>query len=219
MNISWHGLSCFSINTKHPNNGEVTLVIDPYDNVTGLRFPRTVNADVAAVSHDESDANNVAALQGNPFIIKTSGEYEVKGIFVYGIVANCAPEKEGAKPMANQIFRIMVEDVNIAHLGALNRELTDNELKQLQNIDIIMIPVGGGRVMSPKVAVKVIGQIDPRVVLPMSHAVANLKEKYADVKEFCKEIGVCQREETTKYKVTRSTLPEEETEIIVLTRS
>ncbi len=193
-------------------------MIDPYQNTTGLRFPRTLNADLALVSHDEPDANNVAALQGDPFIVRSPGEYEVKGIFVYGVEAPLASDKDG-KEKKNHIFRVMVDDITIAHLGALNRELTDQELQELRDIDILMIPVGGGRVMPPKTAVKVISQIDPRVVLPMSHAIPNLKEKFANIGAFCKEIGVCRREDVTKYKITRSSLPEDETVITVLSRS
>ncbi|MFH1315256.1 MAG: MBL fold metallo-hydrolase [Candidatus Uhrbacteria bacterium] len=218
MQISWHGLSCFSITTKGPQ-GDVTAIVDPYDNATGLRFPRSLTADLAMSSHNEMDANNIDALQGNPFVIKSPGEYEVKGIFVYSLPAALKPAKEGAKASPNNIYRIIVEGVVIAHLGALNRELTDTELTDLKDVDILMIPVGGGRVMEPKTAVKVISQIDPRVVMPMTHAIPNLKEKFADVAGFCKEIGVCQREDINKYKVTRSSLPEDETVIMVLSRS
>tara|TARA_Y100000031_G_scaffold141919_1_gene170957 strand:- start:738 stop:1394 length:657 start_codon:yes stop_codon:yes gene_type:complete len=218
MQISWHGLSCFTITTKGPQ-GDVTTVIDPYDNSTGLRFPRTLEADLALSSHNEKDANNLDAVQGKPFVIKSPGEYEVKGVFVYGLPAPLKPEKEGGKALPNNIYRIVVDGVTIAHLGALNRELNDEELAELKNVDILMIPVGGGRVMEPKTAVKVISQIDPRVVMPMTHGIPNLKEKFAKVDGFCKEIGVCRREDVAKYKVTRSSLPEEETVIMVLSRA
>ncbi len=194
-------------------------MVDPYQNLTGLRFPRTMEADIVTTSHKADDADNVKSVGGKPFVVSTPGEYEVKDVFVYGVSAPLASAKEGGKAEPNTIFRIVVDDIIIAHLGALNRELTDEELSGLQNVDLLMIPVGGGRVMSPKTAVKMINQIDPRIVLPMSHAVPNLKEKFADIKDFCKEIGVCQREETNKLKITRSTLPEEETEVIVLSRA
>ena len=217
MQISWHGLSCFSITSKG-SNGDATAVIDPYQNSTGLRFPRTLEADLVVSSHDAEHSNNIKAVNGNPFAINSPGEYEVKGIFVNVFPAACEAEKE-KKEKQNHICRFLVEDMTIAHLGALNRELTDQEISELKDVDILMIPVGGGMVMSPKTAVKVISQIDPRVVMPMTHAIPNLKEKFAKVDDFCKEIGVCQREDVSKYKVSRSSLPEEETIIIVLTRS
>jgi len=216
MNISWHGLSCFEISTKGLN-GEATLVIDPYQNSTGLRFPRTLEAQVVAVTHDAEHANNIEAVLGNPFVVHNPGEYEVKGIFLYGISAPRAQDLKG-EPKANTIYRLEIEGVSLAHLGALDRELTDEELEHLKNIDILMLPVGGGRVMSPKVAAVVMTQVEPRMVIPMTHAIENLKEKLASVDDFCKEMGLCQKEETTKLKITRKDLPEEETKIVVLTR-
>jgi len=206
MNISWHGLSCFEIEAK-TTSGNVTMIIDPYENTTGLRFPRTLEGQVVAVTHNEEDANNTASVSGDPFIINMPGEYEVKGVFVYGIAAD-----------DQTIYRIEAEGINIAHLGALKRELTDAELQQLGDIDILMVPVGGGRVMSPSVAAEVIGSIEPRVVIPMSHGIPNVKEKLATVDEFCKAFGVCRRESSNKYKVTRKDLPEDDMLIMTLER-
>lgn len=216
MNISWHGLSCFEISTKGLH-GEATLVIDPYQNSTGLRFPRTLEAQVVAVTHEAEHANNVESILGNPFVINHPGEYEVKGIFLYGIRAPRTQEAKG-EPKENVLYRLEIEGMSLAHLGSLDRELSDEELEQLQNIDVLMLPVGGGRVMTPKVAASVMAQVEPRLVIPMTHAITNVKEKLASVDDFCKEMGLCQREETTKLKITRKDLPEEETKIVILTR-
>jgi len=183
------------------------MVIDPYENTTGLRFPRTLEGQIVAVTHNEDDAKNIAAVTGEPFVIKIPGEYEVKGLFVYGIAAG-----------DQVIYRIEAEGMSIAHLGALKRELTDAELQELKDIDILMIPVGGGRVMSPSVAAEVIGQIEPRVVIPMTHGIPNVKEKLATVDDFCKAFGVCRREKSNKYKVTRKDLPEDDMLIMTLER-
>ncbi len=213
MNISWHGLSCFEITSKTPD-GEVVLVIDPYDNATGLRFPRTLTANIVAVSHDAEDANNTSAVQGDPFVVDMPGEYEVQGMFVYALPASL---QKGGRD--HRIFRVEQEGMRLAHLGALDRILTDEELQQLNNIDILMIPVGGGRVLTAKQAVEVIGQIEPRVVIPMTHAVHGVKESFGSVDGFCKELGVCRREEATKYKVSRKDLPEEDMLIMALQRA
>lgn len=216
MNISWQGLSSFQIVAKVPT-GEVNVVVDPYDNSTGLRFPRTLDADMVLVSSDSESANNVEAVQGTPFVIQEPGEYEVKDMFVFAISAPTkGNEKTGGTP--NLLFRMEAEGMQVAHLGSLDRELTDTELQQLQNIDILMVPVGGGRVMTAKVAATVIGQIEPRVIIPMTYDIPNVKESLASVDEFCKAMGACRQEEVTKYKVTRTDLPEEDMVIMKLAR-
>ncbi|MBI5369789.1 MBL fold metallo-hydrolase [Candidatus Uhrbacteria bacterium] len=210
MQISWLGLSAFEMTTKNAS-GEVVLVTDPYDGQTGLRLPRTLEAQMTLVSHDEPDANNVSAITGSPHIIDIPGEFEIRGVFVFGIGATL---KRG---ILNIIYRIETEGMHLAHLGALDRELTDEELKRLSNIDILMVPVGGAGVLSPSSAAEVIAQVEPRVVIPMTHHLPSLKTRYETVDAFCKQMGVCRKEDMNKYKVTRKDLPEEDMLIVNLT--
>lgn len=211
MQLSWLGLSSFEMTTKNAA-GEVVVVIDPYDNQTGLRFPRTIEGHLVLVSHNEPDANNVSAVTGTPHVINMPGEFEVRGVFVFGMNT---PLKRG---VPNVLFRIEIEGMHLAHLGALDRKLTDEELKRLENIDILMIPVGGAGVLTPDQAAEVISQIEPRVVIPMTHQLPNLKTKYETVEAFCKKMGTCRKEEMNKYKVSRKDLPEEDMLIVNLTR-
>lgn len=185
---------------------------DPYDNQTGLRFPKTLEGHIVLVSHDEPDAHAVSAVSGHPFVIDTPGEFEVRGVFVFGVGA---PLKRGN---GNVLYRIEAEGISLAHLGALDRELTDEELKRLSNIDILMVPVGGAGVLAPSRAAEVIAQVEPRVVIPMTHFLPNLKTTYETLAAFCKEMGAQKCQEMNKYKVSRKDLPEEEMQIITLTR-
>lgn len=212
MQISWHGLSCFSL-TVSSLNGEATMVIDPYQNATGLKLSRAVAADVIAVTHDDEDANNVDGVtegsHGKPFVITMPGEYESKGIFVHAI------------PAATEQMLLLVESegINVAHLGALNRALSDTELDALNNVDILFVPVGGGRFLSPKAAAEVIAQIEPRIVVPYAYELDGLTEKLQPLDAFCKALGVCKRENVSKLKISRKNLPEEEMMIYVLERA
>jgi L-ascorbate metabolism protein UlaG (beta-lactamase superfamily) len=216
MDISWNGFSSFEITTK-TIAGPVRIVTDPYQNSTGLRFPRTLQAELLLKSHNEEDANNLSVVGGKPYVIDMAGEFEVKNIFVFGIHAPLKREEKG-RSVENLIFRIEAEEMYLAHLGALDRALTDEELRQLDSIDILMIPVGGGRVMSPKIAAEVISQIEPRVVIPMTHGISSMKESLGSVDEFCKEFGACRREDSNKYKISRKDLPEEDMLIMTLTK-
>ncbi len=192
-------------------------MIDPYQSTTGLRFPRTLEGQIVLMTHDEDDANNLAAVAGHPYVVDLPGEFEVKDVFIFGIRA---PLKRGDKhgPIEHRIFRIEAEGMHIAHLGALDRELTDEELRLLSNIDILMIPVGGGRVMRSKVALEVIAQVEPRVVIPMSYHLQGVKEALGTVGEFCKDLGTTRCEEVNKFKITKKDLPEEDMLVVTLTR-
>lgn len=216
MQIYWHGLSCFEIITT-TSDGEVTVVIDPYQNTTGLRFPRTLEAQMVLMSHNEEVANNLSEIAGHPQVVQMPGEFEVRGVFAFGVDAPLKRQQKN-EPVPNCLFRLEAEGMHIAHLGGLDRPLSDEELQELQNIDVLMVPVGGGSVLSAKQASEVIAQIEPRVVIPMMYQILNVKEPLETLDVFCKEMGACRKEEMNKYKVTRKDLPEEDMLIVTLTR-
>lgn len=215
MNISWNGFGSFTIAGK-PIDGEVTLVTDPYQNSTGLRFPRTLKASIVAQSHDSDYANNIASISAEGekrlFSVDHAGEYEVGGIAVQGI---SAPKKDGSD---HTIFKVMIEDVKIAFLGSLDRTLSQKEVEALGNIDVLIVPVGGKSVMDSKDASEVVSQIEPRIVIPSYMNVDGAKEAFADSGVFCKEIG-CVAEEVNKAKITKSSLPDEDIQVLILSRS
>lgn len=215
MTIIWHGLSCFSIETKSGLGEIAALVIDPYDNATGLRFPRTLTADVVTVSRDHEHANNLAAISGKPFVITLPGEYEVRGVFVSAMAALRNDDKADRQ----LLFRIVSEHISIAHLGALDRPLTNDELAYFEDVDILMLPVGGGEVLDSKRAGELIGQIEPRIVIPMFYELPNLKIALAPVEKFLKEMGAGKIETLPKLKIAQKDLPQEDMQIKVLERS
>ncbi len=214
MIITWHGLSCFELTTKTAH-GDVTVVIDPYADGLGLR-QRSLAAHLVLSSHDEEDANAISSVEGKPFLIRAPGEFEAKGVFAYGVAVPLKAEGKG-KPKMHTIYRIESEDMYLAHLGALDRELTNAELEQLKNIDILMVPVGSGRVMNPKLAADVVNQIEPRVVIPMTYAVDGLKENLAQVTDFLKALGV-KPDAVPKYKIQKKDLPMEDMQVVLLSR-
>jgi L-ascorbate metabolism protein UlaG (beta-lactamase superfamily) len=217
MNISWLGLSAFEIEAKNAE-ASVNVVIDPYQNTSGLRFPRTLEAAIVLSSRDHEDQNNLETVSGTPFIIDAPGEFEIQGVFVYGIEAPLKGEKEG-ETSPHTIFRIETEGMSVAHLGALNRELTDKELEQLPSIDILMVPVGGNDVMTPEQAQHTIERIEPRIVIPMYYAIPNVKQTLSDLKSFLKLLGGAKTEELPKLKIKKSDLPADETVLKILTRA
>lgn len=214
MNIVWNGLSSFTITAK-PADREVTVVTDPYGNDLGLRFPRTLEAAMVVSSHDDQAANNFEALVGEdrkaPFAVVHAGEFEVQGVFVKGV---SAPKKDGS---AHTIYRIDAEDVSIGFLGAIDRDLTAKEIESLGNIDVLIVPVGGGSVLNKDQAAELVSQIEPRLVIPSYYEVEGLKVSFAPVEPFCKDLA-CPREDVNKLKLSKANLPSDEIKIAVLSR-
>jgi L-ascorbate metabolism protein UlaG (beta-lactamase superfamily) len=210
--ISYLGQSCFKLQDKLGPEG-VTLVTDPFGKELGLKVPN-FEADIVTVSHQHRDHNNSGALRANPFVIDTPGEYDIKGVMVQGI-KTFHDSKNGAERGENIIYRIEIDDLTVVHLGDLGHIMTDEQLEQLDDVDILMIPVGGKYTLDAKMAVEVIGQLEPRIVIPMHYKLSGSKIDLDPVEKFIKELGTQPRREE-KLKVAKKDLPQEGMDLVIL---
>ena len=207
MTISWFGQSCFRIEAK-----EGSILTDPFAKEIGLKPPR-IKDDVITVSHQHFDHNNVGDANPEAFIIQNPGEYEKQGIAVRGI-ASFHDDKQGAERGPNTIYIYKAEDITICHLGDLGHLLADAQVEAIGDIDVLMIPVGGTYTLDAKTAAAVIGQIEPKIIIPMHYKVPGLEVMLDGVEKFIKELGL-DPEKTDKYKISKKLLPAEEMKLIV----
>jgi len=216
MLIEWFGQSCFRIQTKPGSNGEVTVVFDPYDQAkVGLKLPK-LTADVVAITHDHYDHNNIAAISGDYFTIKSPGEYEVKQTFIYGI-PSFHDDKEGGERGGNIMYVLESEGMSVAHLGDLGQtKLTQEQMEYLEGVDILLIPVGGIYTIDGKQAAELVSEIEPRIVIPMHYQLAGQKTNLQTADKFIKELGL-KAEPVDKFRVVKKDLPQEETKLVLLT--
>ena len=206
MIITWHGLSCFRIQTK-----DSTIVVDPFDQSVGIKppIPSKLTADIIVSSKDGAASRNFKAVGGDPFCITTPGEYEVKNTFVYGYPI---PSGKGE----GSIFRVEAEDLTIAHISALSAPLENGEIEMIEEADIVFLPVGGDNGLDYKNAVKLVSEIEPRIIIPCLYDSKGLKMKLDPLEKILKELGVKNPETVDKFKITRKDLPQEEVKVIVL---
>lgn len=216
MIIQWYGHACFKLQGQ---NDEVSIVIDPFDPSTGWKLPK-FQADITAISTDTPDYNFSDAVkrtdQKTPFVVEGPGEYEVKGVFIYGIDILKKKESEKGKEARTTIYSFSFDELYVLHCGSLNRLLTEKEIDQIGKVDILLLPVGGGSAMDSKTAVECIAQIEPRIVIPMQYKLSGLKNDLGSIEQFLKEYGVKAGETSDKLKISKKELPIEETKIIVL---
>jgi L-ascorbate metabolism protein UlaG (beta-lactamase superfamily) len=214
MQIFWKGQSCFQILSSQEKNNQVGLVIDPFDESTGLRVPK-LEANILLITHDHHDHNNIKAVLGSPFLVNGPGEYEIKGIFIQGIQSSHSSIPD--KPEDNTIFTIEAEGIKICHLGDLGqKELTDDQIEKIGNVDILMIPIGGVYTISSKEAQKIVSQIEPKIVIPMHYQIPKLKIKLEGLDKFLKIVGAKSPETLNKLTIKQKDLAEEGTKVVVL---
>ena len=209
MTITWFGQSCFRIESK-----EASVLIDPFSKEIGLKPPR-VKDDIVLVTHEHFDHNNLEGLNPEAFVIRNPGEYEKSGVAVYGILSY--HDKSGGKERGlNTIYVVKAEDMTICHLGDLGQDkLTNEQIESIGDVDILIIPVGGTYTIDYKEAVEVIGQIEPKMIIPMHYKLPGLAVDLLGVDKFVKELGLSP-EKMDKLKIANKNLPTEEMKLILL---
>ena len=215
--IYWAGQSCFQISVSTSKDHSADIVIDPFsDEKTGLKLPN-LSADILLVTHEHTDHNNIKDVKGSPFIIQGPGEYEVKEVFVQGI-PSFHDDKEGKERGQNTIYVIEAEDLRFCHLGDLGQKLlTDEQLEKIDKVDVLMIPVGGEFTIDSSAAQKIIGQVEPKIVIPMHYSLPKLKMKLDEVSKFLKTMGKPSVVPQEKLVIKASALSKEAAmEIVVL---
>jgi L-ascorbate metabolism protein UlaG (beta-lactamase superfamily) len=88
-------------------------------------------------------------------------------------------------------------------------------LGAIGNVDLRLVPVGGGRALDAARAAEVVRQVEPRVVVPMHYALPAIKKELAPVERFLQEMGVEAAEAQPKLSI-QSSSGEGETRVVLL---
>jgi L-ascorbate metabolism protein UlaG (beta-lactamase superfamily) len=189
------------------------IVTDPYTYSPGMGCGAiNETAEIVTVSHEHGDHNNVAAVKGNPQVVKNSSK--VKGID-FRAVTTAHDNTGGSQRGKNDIFCFTVDGVNLCHAGDLGHNLTVEQVKAIGKVDILMIPVGGFFTIDATTAAKVCDQLKPKIILPMHYKIGKSDFPIAGVDEFLKGKNNVTRLNDSEIEVTASKLPSA-AQIIVL---
>ena len=204
MVITHHGAQCFKVSF-----GDTTIVFDPISKQSKLSGPK-FGSDVAFISLNHPDFNGGSEMaygEKRPFVVDGPGEYEVGDVTARGYGVKTMYEKV---ERYNTIYQVQFEGINIVFLGALGDDKVDPEiLGELDDIDILFVPIGGGDVLEVPQASKLATKLEARCIIPMHYDDKALKA-------FLKEEGVDNGKPIEKLTVKKKDLSEMEGEIVVL---
>ena len=196
MEIKYLSHSSFLIKTK-----DAKVVMDPFDpKVVGLKFSKQ-EADVVTISHEHKDHSHTELIEGTPLILTWPGQFEKKGVRLWGITSY--HDKVGGKERGeNVMYKIESEGVSILHCGDLGATLTDAQIDEIGDVDVLMIPVGGKYTITADEAISLIKKIEPRIVIPMHYGRPDMTiEGLAPLSEFLKKMGAESTEPLEKLVV------------------
>lgn len=197
--VRWWGQAFVTIETYW----NLTVAIDPFATRIGYDDPG-VTADVVLVTHHHADHNNVSLLgtdaksvlgldeagdvvsidmvldrlpnQDEPTVtaFSLSAQYTDHAVR-FRTIASFHDDQSGGRRGKNAMFLVVADGVRILHCGDLGQtKLTEDQLRQIGNVDVLLIPVGGVYTIGGKQAVGIVEQLSPRYVVPIHYKTPQL---------------------------------------------
>ena len=167
LRIRWHGHSCFEI------KNEKTIVIDPHDGKSiGIKVPQA-EADVVLITHDHYDHNSYKTVETKGTKIIRHGNRTIQGIKIQSFHA-FHDKEEGKKRGEINIYKILIDSLQLCHVGDLGHLLDNTTVRKIEDVDILFIPVGGTFTIDASQALTIIDAVHPRVAVPMHYKIGGL---------------------------------------------
>lgn len=174
MRVEWHGQAAFSLRSSQGN-----VFIDPFGDVSGLRargiafdYPpiEAKGIDLVLVTHEHRDHNGVEAISGEPAILRpTAGRLESPLGEILAIASE-HDEAAGTERGPNTIFVLELDGLRLAHFGDFGQaELRPEQRQAIGHLDFLFLPVGAGPTIGAQQAAAIVGELNPRWVVPMHY--------------------------------------------------
>ena len=204
MDLQYHGGNAISLSYKGAR-----IVID--DNLNELGAKTIIRPDDVALFTNAVHAETQARL-----VFDKPGEYEVSEISITGIPARAHLEEDKGKSIT--MFKLMSGDVSMLITGHIHPDLSDAQLEDIGVVDVLVVPVGGnGYTLDPAGALKVIKEIEPKIIVPTHYADPDLKYPVPqqDLASALKELPMEPKEAVPKLKVKAAELSDL-TQLVIL---
>jgi L-ascorbate metabolism protein UlaG (beta-lactamase superfamily) len=175
MRVEWHGQSAF---TLEGDDGKV--FIDPFGDMSPMTgggdmtfaYPpiEAEDVDLLLVTHEHLDHNGVEAVAGDPATLRAAaGTHESPIGDVVGVSSE-HDQSAGTERGHNTIFVFTLDGVRIAHFGDFGQAaLRPEQREAIGEVDMLLVPVGGGFTIGAEQAARIVEELSPRWVVPMHY--------------------------------------------------
>lgn len=169
-------------------------------------------SDIALSTINHPDYNGfdmVSHGETVPFEINGPGDYEIKDIFIKGIMTDTNLD---GKKYINTIYSLSIENISLCFLGAISDDKLSSSIRgQIESPDILFVPIGNNDLLSPIEAYKLAVALEPKIIIPMDYDEKTLKS-------FLKEGGQEKVQPIEKLTIKAKELMGREGEIVVLSQ-
>lgn len=203
MEIQYFGANCVSISYKGTR-----IVID--DNLDTLgKKSVTKPEDTALFTLDSHKSSARLSFTG-------AGEYEVGDISIVGI--DTKPFMNDDTNKKASMFKLSTSEVNVLVTGHVLGEFEGDELEKIGKVDVLVVPVGNqGYTLDPAGALKLIKDIEPKIVIPTHYDSSKLKYPVAQMTlaNAIKELAMEPKDTVSKLKIKPADLSDV-TQLVIL---
>ncbi len=193
--------------------GDTTLAFNPISKESKLKQTR-FGADIVLISYEHEDMNGVSQVtygDREPFVVRGPGEYEVRDVLIKGYATKGA---HAGTARINTAYLVTLEGMLMLYLGVLADKQLPSELKeQLDNVDILFVPIGGQGVLEPDDAHEFAVSIEPRIVVPIHYQGVGKKDA---LELFLKEDAKEHSAPVEKLTLKRKDLENRQNDIVVI---
>jgi Beta-lactamase superfamily domain len=150
----------------------VKAATDYNDYIRPEVLPDIVTMNRAHTTHYSNfpDPNIKQVLRGwNPEGGPARHDVTLLDVRVRNVATNIRDWGGGHVPYGNSIFIFEVAGLCIGHLGHLHHTLTDQQLAEIGQLDVVMVPVDGSYTMDVGGMVEVLKALRARLILPMHY--------------------------------------------------
>lgn len=184
MRIRWFGHSCFLLTSFEG----IRILTDPFDEQVGYELP-SVEADIVTTSHDHFDHGNTQIVRGTFLHVNKPGEVTKEGISLFGVMT-FHDKAQGNNRGKNIVYMFNINGLRICHFGDIGHVLSTQQLAQIGEIDIALLPVGGTFTVNAAEANEIIQLLKPRITIPMHFKTPELKFDIDGIDRFLLETGL-----------------------------
>jgi L-ascorbate metabolism protein UlaG (beta-lactamase superfamily) len=183
MKLNFLGHACFELILDDGRK----IIFDPYEAGSydgAFNYgPIKGNYDIAVISHAHADHRSEKVISRIKNVVDSEGDFSFAGVEIK-MFPTFHDDSEGSERGNNLISIVKTGGVSVAHLGDLGHDISPEEIPELGNVDIMMIPVGGHFTIDAAVAHKILDKFNPSVVIPMHYKTEKVEFPIESVDRF-----------------------------------
>lgn len=162
MEVKQIAKSCFLLTES---TGTV-VAVNPFDDIFDKILQEKI--DVVTLSNpNRLNSKNKEFLEKNGIqVIDTEGVFDTKGVYISSINTASEGDNTPCGKTTNLVFKFRLDGVDICHLGNVVNKISIHLLETIGSVNILILPIGGHKVIDADEAFEYVENLMPDVVIP-----------------------------------------------------